>query len=739
MENKKSHLWIPIQEIDNVPKKPTSRNKDYGIIPKEHGQKLSQNLKEILSFFEQFKLSDSLSDEDLIAFKVILQQGEDFSSRKKLIEEEGMKINVVKDKIHAIVTAPRDRFTNLQKRINIYRDKGIKKDFQYIAEFEPFRAEDKQTPDLLRYFKEHPQELTIDVQLMLLPELSPKTKETVQKKITEKILLQNGKIQNEPYQLTDGTTVIRAVVSVKNIKKICDDQGIYYIERTSFFHRLEPSVISPFSFIPKLDPNTDINRLPVVVVLDDGVDLPNEFANIVPVHWIATGVKKTALFAKHGTPVASRVVFSHPGLHMSDKIFVPRAKIIDATIVDKDTTPINIMIKRIQEAVINFSQVAKIFNFSYNADFPIDGSTMSILGSEIDLLCKKYNVKFIISAGNHHLVFSEDNLKDIIDDDDSRIAEPADAMLGITVGAIVGHTHNGSISKRNEVAPYSRRGPGFAGFFKPDITAYGATVFKNGVTPADPYAFCISKTGFCVLPGTSFTAPTVSGDLAQILTTVPNNNIELSQALLYNGAISLYDREGITQDELTLAGNLFGRGLSSPENSMYSTENRVSYIHSGTMNRLNKKRIKFHIPTVLANAKVKRGINKVRVTVTCICCPPIDRTKGSEYLAAYIFASIHRINSNGKNVVDNPSISDNRKKWDTCYHFSKEFSAFSSGSWEIWLELYTRWGVADDDEIPYSLVITVEDLLQNGNMYSEIIKETAGRYAPIQQVRVPVR
>lgn len=92
-----------------------------------------------------------------------------------------------------------------------------------------------------------------------------------------------------------------------------------------------------------------------------------------------------------------------------------------------------------------------------------------------------------------------------------------------------------------------------------------------------------------------------------------------------------------------------------------------------------------------------------------------------------------------KNVCDNPSVCDNRNKWDTCYHFSNEFSAFSSGSWEIWLELFTRWGVEDNDEIPYSLVVTVEDLTESGNMYSEIIKETAGRFTPVQPVRVTVR
>lgn len=739
MADKKNHLWIPAQEVTDVPKSPTGRNKDYGVTPSEHGQKLSQGLQEILKIFERFKASDSLSEEDLVTFKVVLQDGEDFASRRQLIEDEGMKINAVKDKNHAVVTAKRDVFGTLQQRVSRYRDEGRKKDFQYIAGFEPFRAADKKTNDLVRFFKENPDKLSIDVQMMLLPDLSPEVRDRVQEKIEKKIVEKNGKIQDEPYHLTDGTAIIRAMVSVSSIDELSDDQGIYKVERTAFFQHMAPSAISTFKTGPQLEPGTNIDELPIVVVLDDGVDLPDSISSVVPVHWLATGVNKTSIFGGHGTPVASRAVFADLGMHIGDTYLSPRAKIVDATIIDTGRTPGNIVLQRIQEAVAEFAPIAKIFNFSYNADVPIEGDDMSVLGSELDLLCRAHHIKFVLSAGNHKLVFSEDNLKDIIDDDDSKIAEPADAMLGIAVGAVVGQTHPGSVSKMNEISPYSRRGPGFAGFYKPDITAYGATQYKNGMVPPDPYSLCLSKTGYCAMAGTSFTAPTVAGDLAQVFTSVPDGDIELAQALLYNGAIPLYDRAGIEQEEIDLAGNLYGRGLSSPENSMYSSENKVTFIHSGTMNRLNKKRVKFHIPKVLADTKVKRGENKARVTVTCIAQPPIDRTKGSEYSAAYISASIHRLNSKGNNVVDNPSVSDNRNKWDTCYHFSNEFSAFASGDWEIWLELFTRWGVSDDDEIPYSLVITVEDLTESGNMYTEIVKETAGRFTPVQSTRVSVR
>lgn len=738
-ENTRFHLWIPEQEIDNIDKTPTGRNNQYDLQYSDHGQKLSQGLQSIIDFFQHLQSSDSLDEKDLITFKVILQDKEDFASQKDFIENEGLTINAVKDSRHAVVSAPRDVFDNLQRRVSRYRDKGTKRDFQYIQGFEPFSAEDKKAASILRYIKENPDTVSVDVQMMLLPDMAPDMQRRAETNITEKIRQKNGTLQGEPYQLTDGTSIIRASMSPNGLNEIAEDPRIYRVEKTAFFHGFQPSDISPFSSGLQLDPNINVSALPAVVVLDDGISLPSGLQSIVPIHWQATGCTKNNTFGNHGTPVASRVAFGYVGMHMADPFLTPRARIIDAQIADANSIPEDVMLKRIREAVETFADVAKIFNFSYNAPICIEGDEMSILGCEFDLLSKKYGIRFVISAGNHELYKTQNTLKDIISDDESRIASPADAMLGITVGAIVGVDHPGSVSRRNDIAPYSRRGPGFYGFYKPDLVSYGATLFKNGMVPPDPFALSLSKTGWCSPAGTSFTAPTVAGDLAQTLTVVPDNDIGLAQALLYNGVMPLYERTAIGQDEINLAGNLYGRGLSSPENSMYSSENRVSFLNSGTMNRLTKKRVKFHIPSAIADLKLKRGEKKIRVTVTCIAQPPVDRTKGSEYSAAYISASIHRLNSNGTNVVSNPSVSDNRNKWDTCYHFSNEFSSFDSGSWEVWLELFTRWGIEDDEEIPYSLVITVEDLTAAGNLYSEIIRETAGRFAQVQPVRITVR
>ena len=48
MDNIKPHLWIPEQEINNIPKTPTSRDHQYDLSYAIHGQTLSQGLLDII-------------------------------------------------------------------------------------------------------------------------------------------------------------------------------------------------------------------------------------------------------------------------------------------------------------------------------------------------------------------------------------------------------------------------------------------------------------------------------------------------------------------------------------------------------------------------------------------------------------------------------------------------------------------------------------------------------------------
>jgi len=116
--------------------------------------------------------------------------------------------------------------------------------------------------------------------------------------------------------------------------------------------------------------------------------------------------------------------------------------------------------------------------------------------------------------------------------------------------------------------------------------------------------------------------------------------------------------------------------------------------------------------------------------------PSVDRTKGTEYLGAYIRASLKKIHVDGDNLIPVPQhLKEGRQGWDVCQQFSKLFYRFNAGDWQVWLELFSRWDDKNDD-VPYALAVTIEDVSETLDIYSEI--ETLNRYKALNTIRIKV-
>jgi len=63
------------------------------------------------------------------------------------------------------------------------------------------------------------------------------------------------------------------------------------------------------------------------------------------------------------------------------------------------------------------------------------------IAAEIDKLCKEYNVLFVVTTGNYPISSAVPNpassYPDYFNNDDTRLCEPGEAMLALTVGSIV--------------------------------------------------------------------------------------------------------------------------------------------------------------------------------------------------------------------------------------------------------------------------------------------------------------
>jgi hypothetical protein len=376
--------------------------------------------------------------------------------------------------------------------------------------------------------------------------------------------------------------------------------------------------------------------------------------------------------------------------------------------------------------------MTKIYNLSVNSNVPIEGDMMSIVGYELDILQAQKRIQFVVSAGNHELWKTQTLLEDIIGDDDSRVAPPADSLYSITVGSIVGEEHDHSLSRKNEVAPYSRIGPGFKGLMKPDISTYAGTIDNTGTSPEDQFSLVLTKNGMLApSAGTSLAAPIITGDLAEITAIVPDGNPLLAKTLLFHFAMPVWDMEDIDDDGLSFAHSLYGRGLPNLDESKYSSSSKVTFVRTGTLNRTTKEHITIYMPEILA-AQV--GRNVARVSLTCVSAPPVDMNKGTEYLGAYIRVSLKKSAGDGVNLRPvAPDFKESRDKWDICQYISKPFTTFNAGDWQVWLELFGRWDKKAFD-VPYALAVTIEDVSHSLDIYQKI--ENLNRYQPLNEVRV---
>jgi len=731
---KKPHFWIPDNEVQQVSKKPTSRTKPRDVVYTEHGANLSNGLERVKKSLHTTESENSLAEIGLCVFKVELPEGEKIQYKAELFAKNGMQVNAVKDERSAVVSTTNQQFQILKNRIGAYTEQGTNKThFDYIESFSPYVGSEKDSNELKkRVYLQRPPE-TVDVQLMFIPNLRAQEYTVALKKVIEKIQQSNGIIQQNPYYLSDNTPVIRVIIPSKTLAKYENDSAIYRIEETRFFSAGVDEYVCDIPSSTQIDPSVDIGSLPIVVVLDTGIQFHPPLDCLIVEHWNTTTAGGDC---SHGTRVASKVVFSNLYEQLASGILTPRARVVDCNILS-DSVPENVLIQRIQNAVTEYADIVKIYNLSANSSTPVEGDEMSIIGFELDALQLKKNVQFVVSAGNHQLWKTESSLEEILDDDDGIITAPADSMLSIVVGAVVFDEHLGSLSGKNIIAPYSRRGPGFSGFSKPDITAYGGTIVleKSGesTVPVDSHSLVITSNGTVVTgAGTSFTSPAVAGDLAEILSGTPNSEILLAKALLYHNAVPLWESDDMDDDDLAFAHNLYGRGLTSVGESKFSTKSKVTFVRTGALNRITKERVRIFMPEILA---AQKGRNVAQVKVTCISQPSVDRTKGSEYLGAYVRASLKKSQPNGSLLRVEQQFKQGRKKWDVCHQFSRTFSDFNSGDWQVWLELFSRWD-EDNSEVPYALVATIEDVSGTLDVYSEI--QAQNRYQAVNTIRIKV-
>ncbi|MDK4397280.1 S8 family serine peptidase [Enterococcus faecalis] len=751
----KKHFTIPDNEVQREDTKRIAIPEPVEIDFRKHGEKIGEGL---LSIKERNTPKHNILSDDLLFFQVELPDDKVVDSRgdyERIFADNKININAIRDSHKAIVSIKKDDMISLEESAVQYTQGTAPKSsfWQYIDEISPIDIHDKKSKKLDYLQNNENNNDIIDAQITVVPKLNEKQYAKILPHLITLVESFNGDIESDGiYYLADHTPVLHAYLPSSAVNDLIEQEVVLDIDITHKYngsHQITKNGqnVAAFDFY-----SDNLDDLPLICVLDDGVSFPDNISAAIAGRWTAPDINYNT--SAHGTKVASRIVFGE-NLHeqINNQLLIPKARIIDAVISDGNTVTETKIISRIRKAVQEIKHITTTFclAFNDNSSSIFGEKSVSKLAFELDVISYKEGVNFVVSMGNHELWRTLNDINDICEHDDARLASPAESLHSLSIGSITKDQHPDSISNKNALSPFSRVGYGFANSYKPDLVYPGGNVCKQNTRcfiPKTSGMFVINSDGYISLDfGTSFSTPLAAFDLGSLQHSVieylnstgDTNNLDrkatfISRGLLSHHAKSIDNMSDTSTEEYN---KVYGCGYGNLDSAKESFASKPTYIRYGKMNRKTKEKVGFLIPAVLSD-KRKSGVKLAKVTVTCLSISPVDMSKGSEYLRAYIDTSLHMLNSNSKLVTKNPSQKNGRKKWSNLHHFSQEFTVFDSGDWQLWLELYTKPEIPDEEEIEYVLIITIESLYENEelNLYGEI--EATNRFNILQEISIDI-
>jgi hypothetical protein len=272
----------------------------------------------------------------------------------------------------------------------------------------------------------------------------------------------------------------------------------------------------------------------------------------------------------HGTRVAGIAVYGDVRSRAEALLFQPEIRVHSAKIVNDagcfDDRLLVASQMRLAVEHFHLNHGCRVFNISLgDRRLVYDGGKVGPWAATLDELARELNVLIVISAGN--LAYSipqgeevESHLiryPDYLIEKSSRIVEPANAAIALTVGSIAhaasvpAEDHYGvklrPVASLDEPSPFTRCGPGVGGAVKPELCDYGGNLMFDGgaqvVSDNWPETSLLTLNNqylsslFTTAVGTSYSAPRVAYKAARILARFPDASANLIRALLASSAI----------------------------------------------------------------------------------------------------------------------------------------------------------------------------------------------------------
>lgn len=415
---------------------------------------------------------------------------------------------------------------------------------------------------------------------------------------------------------------------------------------------------------------------------------------------------------KHGTAMASLICFGdleNGAPPISSPLYVrpimrPDANAEGREKIPEDALPVDLVhraVRRLFESEGGAAPAApgiRVINLSVGdkaRQFVHDISPWARL---LDWLSCKYNVLFVVSAGNHgetiKLSVSQAEYENLtpeqreaeilkaLDEDTRhrRLLSPAEALNGITVGSFHGDSSSPVLSTgladpyvtEHLPAVYSAHGHGYRRTVKPDILLPGGRQFVRQRMGGEQNETLLGLDELPYIPGNKVASPGGPGVLnetrhtrgtsnaaalasragVQILEVInglreqqsadilPQHESLLVKALLVHGASwgdalsaceAALKNSGNSRTFRGYAGRLLGYGAADISRSLACTEQRVTVLGFGSLQKDNAHEFRLPLPSGMSGRRDKR-----RMTTTLAWFTPI-RPLRQKYRAAHLW------------------------------------------------------------------------------------------------------
>ncbi len=430
---------------------------------------------------------------------------------------------------------------------------------------------------------------------------------------------------------------------------------------------------------------------------------------------------------------------------------------------------------KLMEDIVDHFDGTRIFNLSINSYSPYRLIHMSQWASTIDRLMFENDILFILSAGNlsiesgnplrpgikEHIQAGRQYPKYLIEQNSSRIANPAQSCFALTVGSIcIGKFDDAlkeSFGDRDDPSSFSRTGLGLWNMVKPDVVEYGGDYVKEkNVNPnltneaiVSPELVKSTYNGGSGVGkdsvGTSYAAPKVAHIVAHLQRLFPDDTSNLYRALIVQSARL---PESIFSNPTIDHIRHYGYGIPNLQHAIENSEKRITLIASGGICAKQANLYSIKVPEQMNRPGQDYDI-LVEVTLSFVARPRRTRRRTKSYLSTWLDwessklgESYERFASRILKDMDEPEerqedqnsigwVIRERNDWSKISGVKRQDSSLQKSwcvmkSYELPSILsvavigHKGWESDLSEQVPYSMAVSFEALTGNINVYEMI-------------------